>query len=105
MVTLDENDLTEEENVQSKIDSLRSSLAQGTIPEDLKEFINTLQEVRREEANNPELLDDDVVSEIDEEEDDDDDEFDDSIDDTSSNLSDDIVEDVNGDVDDLNELF
>ena len=99
MVTLDENVLTEEEDIQSKIDSLRTSLSQGTIPDDLKEFINTLQEERREESNDSELLDDD------EEDEEDDYEADDIFDDTSSNSSDDIIEDDNSDVDDLNELF
>lgn len=103
MVTLDENDLTEEEDVQSKIDSLKSSLSQGEIPEDLKEFITSLQEMRREESNNPELLDDDVISEGDGEDDDDDES--DSTYDSSSDLADDIVEDVNSNIDDLNDLF
>ncbi len=51
MITLDENDVQQqtndnlsfEEDVLNKVNSLNESLANGEIPQDLKDFVNSLQ--------------------------------------------------------------
>lgn len=59
MITLDENDVVKEDenlsfedDVLNKVNSLKQSLSKGEIPQDLKEFIDSLQ--------NPENVDDDL---------------------------------------------
>lgn len=111
MVTLDENELAteelvevtlEDEDVDSKVASLKEALSHGEIPEDLKEFISSMQE--KKESSESDALDQDIEHEEedvleDEEKDDDDDIIDDSID----NMND--MDPSDSSLDDLNDLF
>ena len=103
MITLEENemvksdnDLTSEEDIQGKIDSLRQALNTGELPEDLKNFINSLEEAKEEDT---EYLDD----ESDEEPDLGEDPFDVEID--ESLVDDDVDDKDDVSLDELNSLF
>ena len=66
MITLEEKDIldipteiSEEEDLQNKVDSLRMAILNGDIPDDLKDFITSLQKGKEEEE---EVLDEETES-------------------------------------------
>ncbi len=103
MITLDEKDIldipteiSEEEDLQNKVDSLRMAIANGDIPDDLKDFITSLQKGEDEE-----VLDDEMES------------FDDfneqpyevEVDESLADKDDNFLEDENVSIEELNSLF
>ena len=103
MITLDEKDIldipteiSEEEDLQNKVDSLRMAIANGDIPDDLKDFITSLQKGEDEE-----VLDDEMES------------FDDfneqpyevEGDESLADKDDNFLEDENVSIEELNSLF
>lgn len=108
MITLDENELSTgeeevstEENVKGKIDALREAASRGDIPDDLKEFIASLQESQAEDEEEVDDSDEsDGEDEISEEEESvEDDDLDEDISDLESDSED------SSSVQDLNDMF
>ena len=103
MVTLEEKDIldipteiSEEEDLQNKVDSLRMAILNGDIPDDLKDFITSLQKDKEEEVldEETESLDDFVEQpyEVD-------------VDESLADKDDSFLQDKNISIEDLNNLF
>ncbi len=104
MVTLEEKDIldipteiSEEEDLQNKVDSLRMAILNGDIPDDLKDFITSLQKDKEEEEvldEETESLDDFVEQpyEVD-------------VDESLADKDDSFLQDENISIEDLNNLF
>ena len=105
MVTLEEKDIldipteiSEEEDLQNKVDSLRMAILNGDIPDDLKDFITSLQKGKEEEEEvldeETESLDDFVEQpyEVD-------------VDESLADKDDSFLQDKNISIEDLNNLF
>ena len=117
MVTLEENELTtevvddtavddnsfvvEDEDVESKVASLRESLSHDEIPEDLKEFITSLQAAKNDSVED-EILDEE--SEADEEEMLEDEEEEEEMEEESVDRMS-AMEESDSSLDELNDLF
>ena len=103
MVTLEEKDIldipteiSEEEDLQNRVDSLRMAILNGDIPDDLKDFITSLQKDKEKEVldEETESLDDFVEQpyEVD-------------VDESLADKDDSFLQDKNISIEDLNNLF
>ena len=103
MITLDEkdildtsNEISEEEDLQNKIDSLRRAVLVGEIPDDLKDFITSLQQSHDDE----EFLDEETESiDFDEQP------YEVEINEAAADKDDDFLNDNSVSVEGLNSLF
>lgn len=105
MITLDEKDIVEkpteismEEDVQNKMNSLRDALSTGELPPDLKDFVLSLQQPQT-----------DAFDEVDDESeaigDDEEVSYDVEVNEAAADPDEDILDGSNVSVDDLNAIF